>query len=75
MLPPVDLHTNTLSPLFPQRTSMTWMVTWAVSEHPYSLVAVTVKVYLTLLVSPVTVAVRDEPPTVAVIPPGDEVTV
>ena len=42
---------------------------------PCALVAVTVKVYVVPLVRPVTVADVAPDPTLAVIPPGDEVTV
>jgi hypothetical protein len=36
---PVSLHTNTLSPLFPQRASITFTVLVAVAAQPLSLVA------------------------------------
>ena len=42
---------------------------------PTALVATTVNVYAVPLVSPVTIAVSVLPPTVAVLPPGDDVTV
>jgi len=45
------------------------------AEVPIAFVAVTVNVYDVLLVSPVTVADVVDPDTVAVRPPGDDVTV